>query len=95
VKEVVQVAAVIAALLSAAAWYRAATVKVTREQVVEARKKAALKKGEIPNLAGVTLDGADLSGTFAAQSKWNSVGAIGAAVTVLLQAFTPFFASGA
>lgn len=46
--------------LSAICWFRASKVKVTREQEIEWRKKKAEKRGEKPNLAGVTLDGWDV-----------------------------------
>lgn len=74
------------AIVSAAGWLRASTVKVSREQEVAWRQKEAKKMGVEPNLAGVTLDGWDMSGTFRAQTFWNSIAAISAAGSILLQA---------
>ena len=84
-----QWASVAVAGLSAACWLRSATVKVTREQEVERRKRAAMRAGTAPNLAGVSLDGWDMAATFAAQSRWNAAGAILAGLAVLLQAVAP------
>ena len=77
---------VVFGLASAFAWFYASTIKVTRERVVAQRIKEAERNGEKPNLAGVTLDGWDMSGTFAAQSKWNACGAVLAACAIALQA---------
>lgn len=77
------------AALSACCWMRSATVKVTEEQELERRKRKAARLGEKPDLGGVSLDGWDMSATFAAQSKWNAGGAICAAAAVLLQALAP------
>ena len=73
---------------SAIAWLYASVVKVTREQVVAQRSDDAARRGEKPNLAGITLDGWDMSATFAAQSKWSVRGAILAACAIGLQAIT-------
>ena len=77
---------VILGIFSALSWLRAATVKVSREQEVERRRKDARKRGETPNLAGMSLDGNDLSGTFRAQMMWNAAGASLAACAMLAQA---------
>lgn len=79
-------ASILFGVISAVGWLRASTVKVTREQEVARRVKAAEKKGIKPNLSGVTLDGWDMSATFRAQTLWNSIAAISAAVSILLQA---------
>ena len=78
-------ASVIIGLASAAAWLRAGVVKVSHESAMKERGQKAAAKGERPNLASVTLDGWDMSATFAAQSKWNAIGAVAAAVSILLQ----------
>lgn len=72
-------------LLSAAGWLRAATVKVPHEEAMAQRAKAAAKKGEKPNFASVSLDGWDMSATFAAQARWNAIAAFLAACSILLQ----------
>lgn len=74
--------------LSAGAWLRSSVVKVSREKEVEWRKAKARKQGVEPNLAGVSLDGWDLSGTFRAQSSWNSIGAVLAATSISCQAIS-------
>lgn len=71
---------------SALSWLRASIAKVTRDHEIVRRKKEARKRGETPNLAGVTLDGWDMSGTFRAQSKWNAFGAFFGACAIALQA---------
>lgn len=82
----VLVASIFSGFGSAAAWFYASYIKVSREQVVAQRKKQAEKIGELPNLAGISLDGWDMSATFAAQSKWNARGAALAASSIGLQA---------
>ena len=77
---------IIFAFLSAASWLRASVVKVSREQEVAWRKAQANKKGVKANLAGMTLDGWDISGTFRVQAKWNSIAAVLAAISILSQA---------
>ena len=47
------------ALLSAFCWFRSATLRVTREQVVAERMKAAEKAGTNPNLGGWSVGGLD------------------------------------
>ena len=79
---------------SAGAWFYSSIVKVTREQMVAQRTKQALQKGEKPNLAGISLDGNDVSATLAAQSKWNAIGAIMAALAVGLQSISPLVKCG-
>jgi len=79
-------ASVVFGLASACAWLYASTVKVTRAQVVAQRIKEAERNGKKPNLAGSTLDGWDMSGMFASQSKWNARGAVLAACAIALQA---------
>jgi hypothetical protein len=43
-------ASVVSGFMSAAAWLYASTVKISREEAVDQRKKEALRKGETPNL---------------------------------------------
>ncbi|WP_280563541.1 hypothetical protein [Chromohalobacter sp. 48-RD10] len=86
--EILKIVAIVAGFISAACWLRASIVKVTREQEVERRKEKSEKKGETPNLAGVSLDGWDMSGTFRAQSCWNSIAAVMAALSISAQALS-------
>lgn len=72
--------------LSAGAWLRASVVKISREKEIKWRKARVRKSGVEANLAGVSLDGWDISGTFRAQSRWNSIGAVLAAASILCQA---------
>ena len=76
---------VLLGLLSAASWFWASLVKVTHEKAMASRRKAAGNGGEQVNFASVTLDGWDMSATFAAQSKWNAMGAAFGAGSILLQ----------
>lgn len=80
------IASIVFGVLSAIGWLRASTVKVSHEKECARREKEAKKKGVMPNLAGVTLDGWNISATFRAQSQWNSFAAITAAISILLQA---------
>jgi hypothetical protein len=71
---------------SAASWLRASLAKVSHERAISLRTKAANRRGEKPNLASLSLDGWDMSATFAAQAKWNSIGALFAAFSISFQA---------
>lgn len=82
------VSSIVSGFLSAASWLKASVVKVSHEEEIARRKTEAEKKGVPPNLAGVTLDGWNMSSTFRAQAKWNSIAAILAAITISLQAIT-------
>lgn len=84
---ILSIASIACGFISAACWLKASFSKVTREQEIAWRRKQAVKQGIEPNLATVSLDGYDLSGTFRSQTKWNSLGAIFAALTILLQSF--------
>ncbi|UIN23505.1 hypothetical protein [Herbaspirillum frisingense] len=75
--------------LSAGSWLRASFAKVSHEVAMEQRRKDALKRGQEPNYASVSLDGWDMSATFAAQAKWNGLGAFFAAFSILFQAVAP------
>lgn len=57
------------------------------------RKMDAECKGVKPNYASVSLDGWDMSATFAAQSKWGRIGALLAACAVGLQALSQLLAN--
>jgi hypothetical protein len=83
---------VVCGLASAAAWFYASRVKVTREQALEQRRRAAAKSGKEPYLGGMTFDGAEMRETLAAQSKWNSVGAVLAAIAVASQSLAQVLA---
>lgn len=82
----ITMASAIFGFLSAFAWLYASRVKISRFQALARRKKEALLSGETPNLGGASLDGWDMSATFSAQAKWNSLGAALAAGAVGLQA---------
>jgi len=71
---------------SALAWLRSSSVKISHEKAMATRRRYAERKGVAPNYASVSLDGWDMSATFAAQSKWGSIGALLAACAVGLQA---------
>ncbi|WP_445367129.1 hypothetical protein ACH5Y9_18535 [Methylomonas sp. BW4-1] len=80
------IASIFFGFLSAGAWLWASVVKVSREKEINRRIAKAKKLGEEPNLAGVSLDGWDMSGTFRAQSFWNAIGAVLAAISISCQA---------
>lgn len=73
-------------LMSAAAWFYASRVTVSREKALLERRSEAAKTGATPDLAGVTFDGWEVRETLAAQAKWNSIGAALAAAAILCQA---------
>ena len=77
---------IIAGLASAGAWLYASNVKVTREAALAQRRKRAEKRGEKPDLGGIVLFGAELQETLQAQARWNSTGAVLAAVAIGSQA---------
>lgn len=79
------VASVAFGFSSAGAWFYASTAKVSTDKMVARRKAKAVRTGETPNLASVSLDGWDMSSTFAAQSRWNAIGAVLAACAVGMQ----------
>ncbi len=83
---VLTILSIVSGLASAASWLYASRVKVSREQALKQRRNAAEKSGTTPYLGGVTFDGAEMRETLAAQSKWNSVGAVLAAIAVATQA---------
>jgi hypothetical protein len=72
-------------VVSAASWLRASVAKVSHEDAMKSRIKAAAKRGEKPNLASVSLDGWDMSATFSMQARWNSLGALAAALSISFQ----------
>lgn len=78
---------------SALAWLRSSTVKISHEKAMAIRKMDAERKGVKPDYASVSLDGWDMSATFAAQSKWGSIGALLAACAVGLQALSQLLAN--
>jgi len=82
---------IVSGIASSVSWFRACFVKITREQEAAWRRRKAKKSGDKVNLAGVTLDGWDMSGTFRVQSKWNALGAFFAACAVMLQALIKIF----
>lgn len=83
---ILTVISVVSGCASAAAWLYASHVKVSRESAIRQRRLAAEKNRTIPDLSGVTFDGWEVRETLAAQSKWNSLGAVLAATAVLCQA---------
>ena len=80
------IASIFFGFLSAGAWLWASMVKVSSKKEVKRRIAKAKKLGEEPNLAGVSLDGWDMSGTFRVQSFWNAIGALLAAISISCQA---------
>lgn len=80
--------AIVLGLGSAAAWLRSSTVKVTLSQAMARRKKEMERTGSVPSGGYASLDGWDMSATFAAQSRWNSLGALLAAASITLQAIS-------
>lgn len=79
-------ATAIMAFIAALCWLRAGTVKVTPEEALRLEEKRAKKAGRKPSLGVVSLDDWDMSETFKAQSRWNSAGALAAAIAALIQA---------
>lgn len=73
-------------LASAGAWLYASCVKVSREEALSRRRRAADKSGNAPDLSGVTFDGWEVRETFAAQSRWNSIAAVLSAASIFSQA---------
>lgn len=82
---------IIFGFFSAGAWFYSSHVKVTREKAVKIAKKKAQKKNEQPNLSGVSFDGWDVRETLKAQSKWNSLGAFFASISMFFQALISIF----
>lgn len=74
--------------VSAGCWFYASFVKVDHKSAMSFRKKEVERKGEQPNYGSVSLDGWDMSATFKAQAKWNSFGAIFAALSVCCQSIS-------
>lgn len=83
---ILTIVSIASGLASAVSWLYASHVKVSREKAVLLRHGAAAKTGDKPDLSGVTFDGWELRETLAAQSRWNSVGAVLAAVAIACQA---------
>ena len=84
--DVLTVISIGSGLASAAAWFYASRVKVSREKALSQRRREAEEIGVDPDLSGVTFDGCEVRETLAAQAKWNSIGAALAAVAILCQA---------
>lgn len=81
-------AAIVLGFLSAAAWLRSSVVKVSVAQAIAQRKKAAELTGVNSSHGYASLDGWEMSATFAAQSRWNSLGALLAASSITIQAIS-------
>ena len=81
----VSVTTAVLAFLAAGCWFRAATVKVSREEAVAKAKATAAKKGQTPDLSGGSFDGWDFRETLSAQSRWNAWGAIAAGCAAIVQ----------
>ena len=80
------VISIVSGFAPATAWLYASHVKVSRESAIRQRRLAAEKSETTPDLSGVTFDGWEVRETLAAQSKWNSIGAVLASTAVLCQA---------
>ena len=89
-KNFLTILAAIVGLVSAGCWLRAAFVKVTREQHFEREEKRAAKEGRPPELSAVVLNGWEMGATFGAQARWNSYGAMFAAISIILQVAATF-----
>ncbi|MFS8933094.1 hypothetical protein [Cupriavidus taiwanensis] len=85
------VASILFGFASAGSWFRASFVKVKHEDAMVKRKRDAEEQGRQPNLASISLDGWDMSATFAAQARWNAIGAFFAGMSILLQASSQAF----
>lgn len=85
--EPLQIISIVLALVSAGAWFRSAFVKVTPQAAIAKRNAPLIKAGLPPQYGSASLDGWDMSATFAAQSKWNAIGASCAGLSIVAQAF--------
>lgn len=84
---------IILGFASAGFWLRSSIVKVSTEAAMAQRKRVAERSGQVPHLGSASLDGWDMSATFAVQSKWNSLGAVCAASSIALQAISQLLAT--
>lgn len=75
-------------LVSAVCWFRGSTFKVDHKNAMAQRIRDARRNGEVPNLASVSFDGWDVSGTLSGQAKWNALGALFAGCSIASQAFS-------
>ncbi|MBD9354423.1 hypothetical protein [Methylomonas albis] len=80
------VLSIVSGFASALAWLYASCVKVSREKALEDRRRTAERAGTAPDLSGISFDGWEVRETLAAQAKWNSIGAVLAAIAVFSQA---------
>ncbi|MFI8010017.1 hypothetical protein ACIF8R_07445 [Acinetobacter sp. ABJ_C4_1] len=82
---------IICGFLSAFSWLYASQVKVSDKKALALIEKRARKNKEKPNYARMTFDGADMRETLHAQTKWNSLGAIFASISMLFQVILQIF----
>ncbi|RSO59637.1 hypothetical protein EA756_04145 [Acinetobacter lactucae] len=82
---------IVCGFLSAFAWLYASRVKVSDKKAVALLEKRAKKNKEKPNYARMTFDGADIRETWRAQTKWNSLGAIFASISMSFQVILQIF----
>ncbi|WP_267531293.1 hypothetical protein [Acinetobacter oleivorans] len=82
---------IICGFLSAFSWLYASQVKVSDKKALALIEKRARKNKEKPNYARMTFDGADMRETLRAQTKWNSLGAIFASLSMLFQVILQMF----
>src|SRR5688572_24065210 len=80
--------AIVLGFASAAAWLRSSTVKITLNQAMAMREKERIRTGRMLSVGYATLDGWDMQATFAAQARWNSLGALLAASSITIQAIS-------
>jgi hypothetical protein len=90
-KQALAVAIVIFALAAALCWFRAGVAKVSPEEAHRRNKEDAARRAAVdPDddwiSSGMTVNGGDLAGSLAVQSKWNMRGALAAGLAALAQA---------
>ncbi|MDQ9035185.1 hypothetical protein RFH07_00885 [Acinetobacter seifertii] len=82
---------IVCGFISAFSWLYASQVKVSDKKAVALIEKRAKERNEKPNYARVTFDGGDIRETLRAQTKWNSLGAIFASISMVFQVILQIF----
>ena len=86
IRNVLTVLAILFSVGSASAWFYASRVKVPLREAMAMAHKRAARTGVKSEGGFFAFDNWDFRETVAAQSRWNSVGAISAGMAILLQA---------